>query len=261
MGKVVVTENVTLDGVMQAPGRPDEDTRGGFTEGGWGLRYDDAARREVMGRGMASAEALLLGRRTYEDFHAVWPRRADNPFTGFLNGVRKYVVSRTLTEPLPWQNSTLLPGEAADTVASLKKEPGPDLAVLGSGQLVATLLRAGLVDELVLLIHPLVLGSGLRLFPADLSARLQLDECTETSTGVIIATYRRSRRLCDVSVPRPALDGAAQRACVGVTKLRGYPCLTVPGPEQPGSPFPPGGIHLRPPRRPLVFEEPLQRSR
>ena len=193
MRKVVVTENVTLDGVMQAPGRAEEDTRHGFTEGGWALRYDDAAKRGVMGRGMATTGALLLGRRTYEDFREVWPRRTSNPFTDFLNGVEKYVVSRTLTGLLPWQNSTLLQGEAADTVASLKKEPGADLAVLGSGELVAALLRADLVDELVLLIHPLVLGSGLRLFPHDLCARLELGDCTATSTGVIVATYRRSR--------------------------------------------------------------------
>jgi len=193
MRKVVVTENVTLDGVMQAPGRPDEDTRGEFTHGGWALPYDDAAKAEAMGRGMARGGALLLGRRTYEDFHAVWPHRTDNPFTVYLNDVQKYVASRTLAEPLPWQNSTLLLGDAAAAVAALKQEPGPDLAVIGSGELVAALLRAALVDALVLLIHPLVLGSGRRLFPGSAPpASLELDSCSATRTGVIIATYSRA---------------------------------------------------------------------
>ena len=190
MRKVIVTENVTLDGVMQAPGRPDEDTRDGFAYGGWALRYDDSVKAEAMGRGMAGAGALLLGRRTYADFYQVWPRRRDNPFTGFLNDVPKYVASRTLTEPLPWQNSTLLPGDAASAVTGLKQQHGPDLAVLGSGELVAALTRAVLVDVFVLLIHPLVLGGGRRLFPGGTPpARLELASSVTTSTGVMIATY------------------------------------------------------------------------
>ncbi len=156
--------NVTLDGVMQAPGRADEDVRGGFAHGGWALPYDDAIKAEAMGRGMAQTGAMLFGRRTYEDFYRIWPHRTDNPFTGFLNSVQKYVASRTLTEPLPWQNSTLLQADAANAVAALKKQDGPDLAVIGSGELVQSLERRELVDEYVLLIHPLVVGSGRRLF-------------------------------------------------------------------------------------------------
>jgi len=121
----------------------------------------------------------------------VWPRRRDNPFTGFLNGVPKYVASQTLTEPLPWQNSTLLPGDAVSAVAGLKQQRGPDLAVLGSGELVAALTGAALVDVFVLLIHPLVLGTGRRLFPGGTPpAHLELASCVTTRAGVIIASYK-----------------------------------------------------------------------
>ena len=191
MRKVIVTTNVTLDGVMQAPGRADEDTRGGFSSGGWALRYDDQVKAAAMGRGMAESGAMLLGRRTYEDFYRVWPHRRDNPFTPYLNGVQKYVASNTLADPLPWQNSTLLHGDAADAVTALKRQPGGDLAVIGSGELAASLARRSLVDEYVLLIHPLVLGSGRRLFPdGALPAYLRLADSLTTSTGVIIATYQ-----------------------------------------------------------------------
>lgn len=190
MRKVTVIENVTLDGVMQAPGRSDEDTRDGFAHGGWALPYDDKVKAEAMGRGMAGAGALLLGRRTYQDFHQVWPHRTDNPFTGFLNGTQKYVASRTLSEPLPWGNSTLLAGDAVRAVAGLKQQPGPDLAVLGSGELVAALTRASLVDVFVLLVHPLLLGTGRHLFPGGTRpAYLRLAAAVTTSTGVVIATY------------------------------------------------------------------------
>jgi dihydrofolate reductase len=190
MRKVIVTENVTLDGVMQAPGRPDEDTRDGFAHGGWALPFDDAVKAEEMGRGMAGPGALLLGRRTYDDFYQVWPQRRDNLFTGFLNRVPKYVASRSSTEALHWQNSTLVPGDATRGVAELKRQPGPDLTVLGSGELVAALTGAALVDVFVLLIHPQVLGSGRRLSPdGTLPARLDLASNVATSTGVIIVTY------------------------------------------------------------------------
>jgi dihydrofolate reductase len=190
MRRVVVTMNVTLDGVMQAPGRADEDVRGGFAHGGWALPYDDAIKAEAMGRGMAQTGAMLFGRRTYEDFYRIWPHRTDNPFTGFLNSVQKYVASRTLTEPLPWQNSTLLQADAADAVAALKKQDGPDLAVIGSGELVQSLERRALVDEYVLLIHPLVVGSGRRLFREATPARLRLVGTVTTATGVIVVTYQ-----------------------------------------------------------------------
>src|SRR4051794_34460846 len=137
--RVVVIENVTLDGVMQAPARADEDTRDGFAHGGWAIPYGDAVMAEQMGRRMARDGALLLGRRTYEDLFAVWPKRTDNPYTEVLNRTRKYVASRTLSAPLPWENSTLLSGDATEAVARLRDEPGGDLGVLGSGELVREL--------------------------------------------------------------------------------------------------------------------------
>lgn len=191
MSELVVVNNLTLDGVMQAPGRPDEDTRGGFKHGGWAIPYND----EVMGRFMAGRLAepgpLLLGRRTYEDFYSYWPHQTDNPFTEVLNDVHKYVASTTLTEPLPWHNSTLLEGDVAEAVARIKEENGKDIAVLGSGNLLQTLIRHRLVDEYVLLIHPLILGSGRRLFPDHGSfAALQLVHSVATTTGVVIGSYR-----------------------------------------------------------------------
>jgi dihydrofolate reductase len=187
MSKVVVFTSVTLDGVMQAPARPDEDPRGGFEHGGWAVPYADPAMWEVMGRG----GALLLGRRTYQDFYAVWPNRTDNPFTEVLNQAQKYVASITLTEPLPWMNSTLLKGDVAEAVAELKGQPGKDLVVLGSGELVQALMRADLVDEHVLLVHPLILGSGRRLFPEGSSTgALKLVDIKTTKTSVVLATYQ-----------------------------------------------------------------------
>jgi len=190
MGRVVVFMSLTLDGVMQSPGRPDEDTRGGFEHGGWGVRYADSVSGSMVGRYAGTTEGLLLGRRTYEDFFQVWPNRTDNPFTEALNKAQKYVASRTLSEPLPWVNSTLLKGDASRSVASLKQRLDKDLMVLGSGELVRSLMSAALVDEYILLIHPLVLGSGQRLFDAGISASLRLQEVNPTTTGVLIATYR-----------------------------------------------------------------------
>jgi dihydrofolate reductase len=193
MRRIVVVENVSLDGVMQAPGRPDEDPRGGFAHGGWAAAHNDPVKAKAMGEGMAAAEALLFGRRTYQDFFDVWPSRTDNPFTPVLNRVQKYVVSTTLREPLAWSNSTLLSGDAAPAIERLKAQPGKDIVVLGSGELVRTLLRHRLVDRLVLLIHPLVLGSGRRLFADDGGcAPLRFVDAQTTSTGLVIATYDRS---------------------------------------------------------------------
>ena len=192
MRRVVVVNNVTLDGVMQAPARPDEDPRGDFKHGGWALGKDDEVMGRVMGARMSQPGALILGRRTYEDFYAVWPKRTDNPFTDKLNSVQKYVASRTLSEPLPWSNSTLLEGDAADAVAELKRRPGENLGILGSGELIQSLMQRDLIDEWVLLIHPLVLGSGRRLFAEGSSATLRLVETVPTTTGVIIATYHRT---------------------------------------------------------------------
>jgi dihydrofolate reductase len=190
MSRVVVIENLTLDGVMQAPGRPDEDTRGGFAHGGWALPYNDEVMARAMGERMVRGGPLLLGRRTYEDLYGYWPRQAANPFTDALNAARKYVASTTLQEPLPWANSTLLRGDAADAVAGLREQPAGDIGVIGSGELVQALMRRGLVDEYVLLIHPRVLGSGQRLFrDGGPPAALRLTGSVTTTTGVVIATY------------------------------------------------------------------------
>jgi dihydrofolate reductase len=192
MSKVVVINHLTLDGVMQAPGRPDEDRRDGFAHGGWARgAADDPDVGRAMGERMAQAGSLLLGRRTYEDFHGFWPNQKDNPFSAVLDSVQKYVASTTLQEPLPWSNSTLLAGDAADAVAGLKAQPGKDLGILGSGQLVQSLMRRNLVDEYVLMIHPLVLGSGRKLFPdGGTFAALRLVDSATTSAGIVIATYR-----------------------------------------------------------------------
>jgi len=190
LSRIVVFEHLTLDGVMQAPGRPDEDRRGGFEHGGWATLWDHVI-ADVAEEGMGATEALLLGRRTYEDFYAYWPSQADNPFSEVLTSTRKYVASRTLKEPLAWNNSRLLEGDAAESVARLKEQPGQDLVVLGSGELVQALMRRALVDEYVLLIHPLLLGSGLRLFD-EIGGRasLQLVGAKTSPSGVLITTYR-----------------------------------------------------------------------
>jgi len=199
MGRVVAFTSLTLDGVMQAPARPDEDARGGFKHGGWAVPYADSVMGSVSAQSGSSAGALLFGRRTYEDFYAVWPKRTDdNPFTGVLNNTPKYVASTTLKEPLPWMNSTLLKGEMAQAVAQLKADLKKDLVVLGSGVLMQSLMRQNLVDEYILLIHPLVLGSGRRLF-ADGGAptTLKLVASKATTTGVLIATYRPETALAE----------------------------------------------------------------
>jgi dihydrofolate reductase len=191
LGKVVVIEHVTLDGVMQAPGRADEDQRDGFEHGGWAHARVDEVMGRVMGEGMARGGALLFGRRTYEDFFSFWPTQTDNPYTDVLDNTLKYVASRSLKEPLPWRNSTLLHGDAAEAVAKLKE--GDDLGVLGSGQLVRSLMQRGLVDEFVLMTHPLVLGTGRRLFAdGGAFAELRLTDTTTTTTGVVIAKYQPS---------------------------------------------------------------------
>lgn len=191
MRQIVATISLTLDGVMQAPGRPDEDRRGGFEHGGWASPYRDPVMMQAMGEGMSAGADLLFGRRTYEDFFKVWPGRTDNPFSAVLDNSPKYVCSKTLREPLPWKNSTLLAGDAALTVARLKEQPGRDLVVLGCGDLMQTLMRHGLVDSYVLLVHPLLLGPGRRLFRDDAQRRaLQLVKSVTTTTGVIISTYR-----------------------------------------------------------------------
>jgi dihydrofolate reductase len=190
--RIHVNNNVTLDGVMQAPGRPDEDTRGGFEFGGWAGPYFDPVMAESAGEGMAGGGAMLFGRRTYQDFATVWPNMPDdNPFATFINESEKFVASRSLKEPLPWAHSTLLGGNAVESVARLKDSDGPDLVILGSGELIRSLLPHRLIDEIRLLIHPLVLGKGRRLFEdGDAYTRFELVDTKPTTTGVIIATYR-----------------------------------------------------------------------
>lgn len=163
MSRVVVTNHLTLDGVMQAPGRADEDRRSGFERGGWAQARNDEVMGRYMGERLAASGggALLLGRRTYEDFASFWPQQSrDNPFTTVINNMPKLVASRTLKAPLEWNNSALIEGDVAEAVAKLKAQPGNDMVVLGSGDLIQTLMRHDLIDEFLLLVHPLVLGSG-----------------------------------------------------------------------------------------------------
>jgi dihydrofolate reductase len=191
MRKLTVFNHVTLDGVMQSPAGPDEDTRDGFSRGGWAQAGNDQVMADFIGAGLGGEPGgLVLGRRTYLHFYGFWPHQPDNPYTESLTKQQKYVASRTLAEPLPWQNSTLLPGDAAAAVAELKQTPGPDLLVLGSGELIGSLRPRALVDEYVLLIHPLILGEGRRLFPEGAPADLRLAESVTTTTGVIIARYQ-----------------------------------------------------------------------
>lgn len=190
MRNVVVFTNLTLDGVMQAPGSPDEDLRGGFPYGGWGAPYAAMA-SSAIGDSLGNVGPLLFGRRTYEHFYSYWPKQTNNPYTDVLNNAQKYLASRTLKEPLPWSNSTLLKGDVAEAVSSLKAQPGQDFMVMGSGELVQTLLKHNLVDRFVLLIHPLILGSGRRLFPeGGAYATLKLISARTTDKGVVVATYQ-----------------------------------------------------------------------
>lgn len=193
MRSLNVTMNVTLDGVVQGLARPDEDTRDGFTHGGWGNDYQDEILGQEMGKGMSKAGDMLFGRRTWQDFISVWANpKEDNPFSAHMNAAHKYVASTTLDDADEWQNSELLKGEATDTVAALKEQDGKDLSVIGSASLVRSLHAAGLVDSYCLLIHPVTLGSGARLFdgPAP-RTEFELTDTVTTTKGVIIAYYDR----------------------------------------------------------------------
>jgi dihydrofolate reductase len=193
MGAITVTMSLTLDGVVQGPGRADEDTRGGFPHGGWGQGYWDEVMAREMGAGMSAAGDMLFGRRTWQDFVTAWGRANDgNPFSAHMNAATKYVVSRSLADVDAWQNSVLLRGDAVATVAELKARSDRDLSIIGSASLVRGLHAAGLVDQFTLLIHPLTLGSGSRLFegPAP-RTDFELTHSATTTTGVIIARYTR----------------------------------------------------------------------
>jgi dihydrofolate reductase len=193
--RVVVNEFMSLDGVVQAPGGAEEDTDGGFAHGGWSMPYFDP---EVMGpiidQGMNNAAALLFGRRTWQGMAAAWPERAGDPYADRMNAIPKYVASRTLTPAdLTWNTTLLSADDAIGAVAELRAQDGGDLVTWGSVSLVTSLLAAGQVDELNVMIEPILLGGGKRIFPADGEARrLELVRAVTTSTGVQVCTYRRA---------------------------------------------------------------------
>jgi dihydrofolate reductase len=192
MRKVVVNEWMTLDGVVQAPGTPDEDTSGGFTHGGWHLPYFDDLSRNWVVEGYAEAGGFLLGRRTYELLASYWPHASEEEqvIAEPLNSLPKYVASTTLKDPLEWQHSTVLQGDVAEAVSALKQEGGGDLHVIGSPALVQTLIEHDLVDAFRVMIDPLVVGGGKRLFRDGGALRpLRLVESQVTTTGAILATY------------------------------------------------------------------------
>ncbi len=189
---ITVLNHLSLDGVMQAPGRADEDTRGGFTHGGWAQSFQDEVMGRFLGERMARGDgALLLGRRTYEDLLSHWNAQPDSPFAPVLNNTPKYVASTTLSEPLSWPNSTLLRGDAADAVTRLKEQnPNTSFGIMGSSTLIQALMRRNLIDEWLLMTYPIVLGTGLRMFDGEIPpTRLALVESLITTTGVVIATY------------------------------------------------------------------------
>jgi dihydrofolate reductase len=196
MRRIVVNEWMTLDGVVQAPGYPDEDTSGGFTQGGWHMPYLDDKAREWIVAGYQQAGGFLFGRRTYEQLASYWPHASDEEqgVAKPLNTLPKYVASRTLSEPLEWENSTLLNGDLGRSVAALKGKQGGDLHVVGSSDLTRQLMELDLIDEFRLMIDPLLLGGGKRIFGADgVPRRLRLADQERVTTGAILATYTVDR--------------------------------------------------------------------
>ncbi|HEY2556472.1 MAG TPA: dihydrofolate reductase family protein [Diaminobutyricibacter sp.] len=191
MSSIGVFQSITLDGVMQGPGRTDEDTRDGFVHGGWGNGYQDDVSMGFAAEGMSQQGALLFGRRTYEDLLGYWTTlNAPNPFADVLVRSPKYVVSRSARTELAYPNSELLAGDAIQTVGALRERLDvPPLTIMGSGELIRTLHRAGLIDSYSLLIFPIVLGSGTRLFGDADRTDLTLDRTIPTTTGVVIAQY------------------------------------------------------------------------
>jgi len=196
MRKVVVGTFLTVDGVMQAPGGPDEDREGGFEHGGWSVNYWDDVMGQIITESTVQAGALLLGRKTYEIFAAHWPRVSDDdPVAAKLNSVPKYVASRTLDQAT-WNNTTLIRGDVAEAVAKLKEQPGGEIQVHGSGDLIQTLMKHDLVDEYRLWVFPVLLGKGKRLFAeGTIPGGLKLVETKTFSTGVAIHTYERAGEL------------------------------------------------------------------
>jgi dihydrofolate reductase len=192
MRKLSVNTFVSLDCVMQAPGGPEEDPSGGFTHGGWSVNYWDDTMMAAMGDYMGKPFELLLGRKTYEIFAAHWPHVSDDPFADVLNAAPKHVASRTL-DKTEWQNSTLIEGDVAGYVSTLKEQPGPEIQVHGSGDLIQTLLEHDLSDEFRIWTFPVLLGTGKRLFAGGaIPAGLRLVDSKVSSTGVVISTYERA---------------------------------------------------------------------
>ena len=191
MRKLKVTTFLTLDGVMQAPGGPEEDSVGGFTQGGWSVGYWDDQMNQEMAEFMGRPFDLLIGRKTYEIFNAYWPQSTD-PGADVLNNARKHVASRTL-KSVDWKNSTLIKGDVAKYVADLKNSSGPEIQVHGSGDLIQTLLKNDLIDEFHLMVFPVVVGKGKRLF-ADgaIPVGLRAAQVKTSGSGVVIATYERA---------------------------------------------------------------------
>ena len=197
MRSVIVQEWVSLDGVVQAPGSPDEDKSGGFRHGGWHLPYFDDMSRNWVLQNLTEAGGYLLGRRTYENFAGHWPNASaeEQVIAQPLNTKPKYVASTTLREPLVWQNSTLLKGDVAAAVRALKQKDGGNLLVIGSPKLVQSLIDFDLVDEFRMMIDPLVVGGGKRIFVEDGGLRpLRLVDSRVTTTGAILATYAPAKR-------------------------------------------------------------------
>lgn len=197
MRKIIVSEFLTLDGVMQAPGSPDEDRSGGFEHGGWQMPYFDDIFAKAVIQGLTEAGGFVLGRKTYEIFAAYWPTAPaeEQEVARPLNNLPKFVVSKTLREPLAWNNSTLIAGDVVKEVAKLKRQSGNDLRVIGSGELVQTLMKHDLVDEYDLMIHPLILGSGKHLFKEGSSKQaLKLLDFKTTSKGVTILKYETEKK-------------------------------------------------------------------
>ena len=188
--KIVAITHVTLDGVMQAPGGPEEDPRNGFTHGGWSMAFGDDASGQVINKIVAGEFGLLLGRRTYEIFAAYWPNHGDNPIGKAFNKATKYVVTRS-RDQLDWKNSQKIDGDAVVGIRRLKASAGPELHIWGSGDLLQTLIAANLVDEYRMWVYPVVLGKGKRLFENGVPSRsLTLVESQSTSDGVLLNTYR-----------------------------------------------------------------------
>jgi dihydrofolate reductase len=192
MRKLITTTFLTLDGVMQAPGGPGEDGSGGFAHGGWSVNYWDDKMSEIMGEATSKPFAMVLGRKTYDIMAAYWPTAPEESGAKVFNDATKYVASRS-DRALEWANSVLIDGDAADGLAALKKEDGPELQVHGSANLIQSLLRQNLVDEYRLWVFPLVIGSGKRLFAdGTIPAGLKLVDQKVSTTGVVIGRYEQA---------------------------------------------------------------------